>query len=146
MSLGCAGASCGDCCDPVGLDGRVITLIEEWRAWLEAGGTPETAIEGGADPSIFFAIDHWTRYEGPALTEEEHHDFRCDRYDPTTHLCTAYEDRPPVCRNFPWYTEEESAGARAARLPARCSFNLDIPPALRKPGARPLIPIMVVTR
>jgi len=29
------------------------------------------------------------------------HAYQCDRFDPASRLCTAHDDRPPICRAYP---------------------------------------------
>jgi hypothetical protein len=50
--------------------------------------------------------------------------YRCIHYDPETRLCMDHENRPPLCRNFPW--PEGSRPNRSLRLPPMCAFNADI--------------------
>jgi Fe-S-cluster containining protein len=69
----------------------------------------------------------------------------CDAYDPEHGTCTAHEDRPPLCRDYPWYGEQPSAD-RAAHFSRQCSYLADLPPDQRPDGARPLIPLTVVSR
>lgn len=49
--------------------------------------------------------------------------FECRHYDPETRTCGNYENRPDVCRHYPWYGEPPNAG-RA--LPEECSYNADV--------------------
>jgi Fe-S-cluster containining protein len=70
-------------------------------------------------------------------------DLRCDAFDPATRLCTAHEDRPPVCRGYPWYGEDPAGSSRALALYPECSYLIDAPPSLRPEGSRPLIPLTV---
>ena len=47
---------------------------------------------------LIFAAAHWT------ATGERRagmHAYQCDRFDTTTRLCTAHDDRPPICRAYP---------------------------------------------
>lgn len=106
---------CGQCCNPV-------TSIWSTKAL-------KTLPPGNED--VEFILANWTE-----LTEEEalkrdplispkegEHYFSCNRFDPTTNLCTAHDERPPVCRGFPFY------GGRFDSVPARlikCSYWLDI--------------------
>ena len=39
----------------------------------------------------------------------EAHYFACDAYDSESHLCTAHEERPGICRGYPWYGREPTA-------------------------------------
>jgi len=132
MSLGCA--RCGSCCDPVHLDPSNRALIDGCR-----DGTKIAAPGGSAE----FILAHWTEIE----RRDTGATYSCDRYDPDTRACTAHEDRPPVCRNYPWYdddTDPEALRKRAPQVNRCCSFLLDVPPADRGPDARPLIPVTVV--
>ena len=131
MSLGCA--RCGDCCDPVGLNPDVENLI-----WEESAEPSENI-----DPSISFAQEHWFPYEGPLLDGRGVRSYRCDRFNPVTRLCEAYDARPPVCDGFPWYDRGEGEAGSVHALPTRCSFALDVHPLDRRPDARPLIPMTV---
>lgn len=63
--------------------------------------------------------------------------YECKHYDPETRACTNYENRPPVCRDYPQYNNWPNPGAA---LPPECSFNADIgkPVALiAKPTKQP---------
>lgn len=135
MSLGCA--NCGSCCNPVRLDVENRDGMDQWRRYLDAGGdelpTPGTDAE--------FVMEH--------LTEIARNDngatYSCDRYDPVHSRCTAHEDRPKMCRDFPWYNGSDPDTLRkdAPILYRSCSYLLDVPPVDRGPDARPLIPISI---
>lgn len=158
-NLGCA--KCGACCQNLTItaDPTVGSLEhwttkalenvpdprEDWGHWAAHGWTDgqRELAERRYDPDgdlradVDFIADHWHEIDGyPG-------NYRCDRWDPATLLCTAHDERPPVCRNFPWYGAEPGV-ARAASLDSACSFLLDVPPAARPEGARPLIPIEVI--
>jgi Fe-S-cluster containining protein len=144
VSLGCA--ECGDCCDPVGMSGRVRGVIQRWQAWENAGGNRDEA--ENCDPSVWFAIDRWAPILGPmgerSIAEDpEFRNHRCDMFDTTTRLCTAYEGRPPVCSGFPWYGEAQTP-EHIAVLPSRCSYALDVLVASRRRDSKPLIPLRVI--
>ena len=64
----------------------------------------------------------------------------CENYDPAHQMCRAYDRRPPVCSGFPWYGREPGDGGAEPR----CSYWLDVPPADRPEGYRPLIPLTVI--
>ena len=132
MSLGCA--RCGDCCDPVGLSPDIQDVI--WPL-------PGEEMVGDLDPSIRFALHHWVAYEGPLREGWTMRGYRCDRFNTISRLCEAYDERPPVCNEFPWYGDAEGDAARSAALPPRCSYALDTAPPNRRADARPLIPITV---
>jgi Fe-S-cluster containining protein len=54
------------------------------------------ATTGAVD--LVFAAEHWT-----PTGQRAHgmHAYQCDRFDPTTRLCTAHDERPPICRAYP---------------------------------------------
>ena len=134
MSLGCA--RCGDCCDPVGLSPSTTALFDDILEVLTDAYGP------GCDPAGEdwpFIVEHWheiTRHDNGAA------DYACDQFDRDSRLCLARDARPPVCRDFPWYSDVVKDG-RSIR-DRRCSYLLDVPPDLRKPDARPLIPLEVL--
>jgi len=128
-STGCA--RCGDCCNPVVLSFDVFTEIGQYARVAEDLG-----------PNYRFIPQHW--HPISAYTDENGEVWlrlRCDVFDPDTLTCTAYEDRPPVCSDFPWYGQEPDS-VRA--LHDRCSYWFDIPAADRPARARPLIPLEVL--
>lgn len=95
-SLG-ACTACGDCCDPV------------WYP-LGAGDIRQSAATTGAE-DLRFATAHW-RATGDR--RDDLYAYRCDKFDPTTRLCTAHETRPPICRRYPTLLN---------LLPARCTVR-----------------------
>jgi Fe-S-cluster containining protein len=158
MGAGCAG--CGSCCDPVILNDETYELLgkhwtraaldgtpdprtdEGWEAWRAVGNLdadrewicerypPDSDYRADAD----FIAAHW-RPLGD-------HEYRCDRFDPVHRKCMAYGDRPPVCRNYPWYGREPSGSNTDP--PPQCSYLADLPAGERPEGSRPLIPLAVL--
>ena len=57
-------------------------------------------------------------------------------------------EKSPMCSNYPWYgsTPGDVLTKHPGHLPPRCSFALDVAPDLRRPDARPLIPLTVLRR
>jgi Fe-S-cluster containining protein len=51
------------------------------------------------------------------------HYYKCDNYDEDTRRCTDYDNRPDVCRGFPWYDRPPD---ERKVLPPTCSYNADI--------------------
>ena len=49
--------------------------------------------------------------------------YRCDRFDRETRQCTDYENRPDVCRGYPWYGTPPDPNKL---LPPTCSYNADV--------------------
>jgi Fe-S-cluster containining protein len=140
VSLGCA-SGCGACCDPVVLDfGTWTKALEQSRrcSAAEADSPREWA-------SVVFIARHWHPVAAWRTDSGEPKiDLRCDAFDPGTRLCTAREDRPPVCRDYPWYGDDPVTCGRGPDLYPSCSYLADLPPSQRPEGARPLIPITPV--
>jgi Fe-S-cluster containining protein len=76
--------ACGDCCDPV------------WYPLGPADIRQSAAITGAED--LRFAAEHWS---ATGRRDDGMHAYHCDRFDPDTRLCTAHEERPPICRAYP---------------------------------------------
>lgn len=78
-------ARCGDCCDPV----------EFSRADHESIVRDASTYAPGSDlrASADFIATHWTPID------DDH--CACDQFDSRSRLCSAHENRPPVCRDFP---------------------------------------------
>jgi Fe-S-cluster containining protein len=127
----CAG--CGDCCE------SIVLSISPWEIDALAEET------GGEDP--IFIRAHWTPTgETRDAAGNPGYEYVCRRLDPETRRCTAHDDRPHVCRGYPWYDDPSPEGkvARAPFLHRRCSHLIDVPAADRPAGSRPLLPLTVV--
>jgi Fe-S-cluster containining protein len=162
-SVGCA--ACGACCDPVIISDRTSALLEGWStqsvrnapdpaddagwAWWRGRGWPDDQREnviaaydpdGDLRADADFAATHWTVLDRAAhpLFGDNFARIRCDAFDAESRRCTAHQDRPPVCRGYPWFGAPSAR--RAAGLPRQCSYLLDLPVADRPAGARPLTP------
>lgn len=169
-SLGCSG--CGDCCEEIYLSGATLTDLSRWTTaaldgvpdprvdenweWWTRQPRPERRDRNWHDDLRPQAIEHydpdgWRRKNADFLTEHWHpvedkpDAHSCDAFDSVHRRCTVYEARPPVCSGYPWYGEEPTP-SRITRTGSRCSYLLDLSPADRPEGARPLIPIEVVQR
>lgn len=136
MSLGCA--RCGNCCDPVHLApdqaAKIDVVVELMTDVYSPGCTLNPQDERA------WMIEHWHEIR---RDDDGGVAYRCDQFDPETRACTAHNDRPPVCRNYPFYDrpgDPRELGRPNADGPS-CSFWLDVPPAERPAGVRPLIPI-----
>lgn len=102
-------SACGDCCDPV------------WYPW-GAADVRQRATSATDSADLTFIARHW-RPTGE--TREGLHAYACDFFDPDSRLCTAHDQRPPICRGYPWYDDEP--GARLVVLPLACAFRADYP-------------------
>ena len=112
---------CGDCCDPV------------WYPFGPADIRQSAATTRAAD--LVFAAAHW--HATGERDDDGRHAYRCDRFDRETRLCTAHDERPPICRGYPWYDDvhrgaSDRAGPRQlVVLPARCAFREELEPPAR---------------
>jgi Fe-S-cluster containining protein len=53
--------------------------------------------------------------------------YACDRYDPVSRECTAYDERPPLCSGYPFYGKPLGDPWNTNKaLPEECSFRADI--------------------
>ena len=105
-------SACGDCCDPV---------------WFSLGPADlrQGAVTARTEPhasNLAFAARHWQATG--AVDRDGRHAYTCAAFDPQTRLCTAHEDRPPVCRGYPWYDRPPTRAE--PRLPDRCSHHADL--------------------
>jgi Fe-S-cluster containining protein len=90
--------ACGDCCDPV------------WYPLGAADIRQSASTTGAAD--LVFAAAHW---HATGQRSEDLHGYQCDRFDRETRLCTAHDERPPICRAYPILLNI---------LPTRCTVRL----------------------
>lgn len=100
---------CGRCCDPV-------TVGEQSRAEALADRTARFDDRDVA----------WLARLEPTGTEGQ---WRCPDFDNVTRLCM-HEDRPPVCRDYPFYGDSHDLPGLAA-----CSYWSVTPVALAGLGA-----------
>lgn len=139
--MDCGG--CGACCDPVWL---AMDPLEVARCLaLDAAGRRFSTREG--EVNVRFIAEHMTPlvpqpesyYDGEPAATSGHTAWRCDKYDPVSRLCTAHDDRPPICRGYPWYGDEPRGNATAV-LPG-CSHLWDLKPGDRGPLPGRLLPL-----
>lgn len=131
---------CGDCCDPINLSVGQLARMHEYGRWYADGNRYDPDDEGFAEDretkgrervayglerhvqDCLFALEHWTSLGPCDWSEGKGENAACDRFDTETRLCTAHDDRPPVCRDYPWYGGEVTE-ERKLVLPTRCSFR-----------------------
>jgi len=65
-----------------------------------------------------FIRDHWRFLEGDSGK------MYCLKFDKEARLCTVHNEKPPVCRGFPWYGKEPNP--KAIEAYPNCSFWSDI--------------------
>lgn len=93
-------SACGACCDPV------------WYPFGPADVRQSAATTEA--PDLVFAAAHW-RATGQR-TPDGLYAYTCDRFDPLTRLCTAHDERPPICRRYP---------VLGNVLPEPCAYRAD---------------------
>ena len=114
---------CGACCRVIALE-QSPEEIRQMAALTRVLGIPSDHV---------FAAEHWhplTREEAmrgnPFYTSRlpaSAHLYRCDRLG-ADGRCTAYEERPLVCRGYPWY----GGPPRDAPLAdPECGYAVDLP-------------------
>lgn len=126
---GCA--KCGDCCEEI------------WIAYSKAGLERELAsgeLSSKNAESMRFVLKHWTRIPRNRLSRNNVAPggfyYTCDRFDAVERTCTAHEDRPPICQDFPWYGKEPDPVRLTGHR--RCSFWHDVPQELWPDNLEPL--------
>lgn len=62
---------------------------------------------------------------------------RCPRYDQATRRCTDYDNRPPVCRDYPTGYDGFGQPGLIPDLPHECEFWADLRPDIRPAGWYP---------
>lgn len=139
MTAGCNG--CGACCDPFVTtvapihlqDGAADRVIGREEAdWMRAHLTPLRRKDGLARvkdyiraggfsdmPPLRDRLTGKLRFEVGLLPS---HFYTCDIFDPVTRKCTDYDNRPGVCRDYPWYGSPPDPNKS---LPTMCSYRAD---------------------
>ncbi|HEX7409075.1 MAG TPA: YkgJ family cysteine cluster protein [Candidatus Binatia bacterium] len=112
---------CGACC-------RVLTLAQSPEEVMATA-----ALTGvlGIPSDAAFAAKHWHSLTGDEATRRnpfytsrlsaDAHLYRCDQLGEDGR-CTAYEERPLVCRGYPWYGQPPRLMTLAD---ADCSYAVD---------------------
>ena len=141
--MDCAG--CGSCCDPVWLELDALELAT-LLARMQAGARVSSA---DGEANLRFIGEHMvplaeqpeTYLDGGPAATSGHTAWSCDRYDPVAKLCTAHDDRPPICRGWPWYGDPPYA---MSSMPGECSHQWDREPGERGPLPGRLLPLWPV--
>jgi len=137
--MGATCGKCGDCCkvialaQPLGYYRAYLRYYRQWDRYRAGGGTaqPEQPSNPDTRRNAAFIGKHWhrvTRAEAarllPGMGAAGAYYYTCDAWDATTRRCTAREERPPICSDFPWY------GGTVGTLHSaftRCTFWRDVP-------------------
>lgn len=157
--LGCA--MCGDCCVEVKL--RTSPADIQARASLPGGvsfaaqgrGYIRRAQNAGGVMREAVFLARWLEFTGRVIKADwgtnddgstnyvTRFVYRCLKFDEVNRVCTAHDERPPMCSGYPWYGREPDPGS-INRDETRCSYWLDVDPEERPEGVRPLIPLTVL--
>lgn len=133
--------SCGACCSPVVsvfaptdlrrmMPGRLSPTARLDIAHLRDHCTPISRREGLARAP--YLSDGVTVMGVPGSPESTMISFsffyECEYFDSDTRRCTNYDNRPPMCADYPWYGQDPLATEteRSKALPRMCSFRADI--------------------
>jgi Fe-S-cluster containining protein len=130
---------CGDCCESIWLNTTKTRMRQSMVAvdpdidpdvWIAIGWTVESARR--ARENAKFLLQHWHRSSGGGKNIR----WSCDAFNSETRLCEAHDERPAVCRDYPWYGGAPKEGV-LNKLP-KCSFWADLPIAQRPVGWQPI--------
>lgn len=118
-------AGCGACCDPIVLPYGpfdIATSNREELVWMRNNTTHMPAREG--KPRYLAHLAH----PDQVLIAEDGESvnmffYRCHHYDEERRVCTAYDTRPDMCRDYPWHGESPDS---AKALPKTCGFLVDV--------------------
>jgi Fe-S-cluster containining protein len=119
MGVGECTPGCGACCEDIVIPYTKTAMREA----LAAGVVTDDKSRRDRE----FILEHWHRVGGGGTATH----WACDRFDTATRLCTAHDDRPPVCSGFPWYSSQPG-GERIDHLPRACTYVTRTPVRLRQ--------------
>lgn len=132
QSLGCA--RCGECCE-----------------FIVLSFDPRVENRDRAPGNAALYRDYWTVEwaddHGPGRWPTTGYVVTCKAYDAEHRACT-HPDRPPICRDYPWYSQHPTSDVTVDRKVltdgvTACSYALDAPGWADR-GLRPLLPVEVV--
>lgn len=116
---------CGQCCDPVMLPySRMEAIFDpsiplEERQWADRCLTAMPVKEAHLKAPWLIGRLLADRFGNPSSPFF----FRCSNFDPATRQCTDYDNRPGMCRGYPWYGGQPRTDAA---LPPDCSYQADL--------------------
>lgn len=109
--------NCGSCCDPVSLSHETANRLYAF---------------GPAQPQAAWAWEHWSPV-APDGNDGVH--LVCINYDPQSRACLDYDNRPPVCREFPFYGRDPNE--KLNTLSRVCGYQAEL--------GRTVLPLVQVT-
>ena len=124
---------CGGCCNPVTLPRHSVTKSRikgepEWQFSAPDGDDPERCKTWVRDDLRRISQGEALRRR-PSLAIDPSWNrgvffYECRHYDSALRQCRDYENRPSICRGFPWYGKEPIADTLEA-LPD-CGYREDL--------------------
>lgn len=108
-------AMCGDCCENIGLNVDVSIM----KARLANG-----RVAGKDRKELLFITENFIP-TGRVETRggKTKRILKCLKFDKKTRQCTAHDERPTLCRRYPWYGGEPVKGDTT--MGGRCSYLAD---------------------
>lgn len=147
---------CGDCCEAIPFNRSLDYMRERIKAYQDwafyYSNNPDYE-PGENEPTLeqtkknyedaTFIVKHWTRIEKeeavglmPLLSDQKKYFYTCNMLDKETRLCTAHDERPPVCRDYPWYDRKPSGKSLVSK---RCGFWYDVDEEERPDNILPIV-------
>lgn len=126
---------CGQCCEVIALSyrpdqadllhirGEIPKDEAEWAKNCLVPMSRRTVKELQPDLLHLMVPPPWLVNEKLKRGEVIPYYYSCNNWDPETKQCMDYENRPALCRGFPWFDKPPS---RLKYLPTQCSFRADV--------------------
>lgn len=112
---------CGDCCDVIRLKQTKQELRErkfrDYEFLMKNWKRISKSVANSINPSL-------VKLE--LVSEKKSFYYSCEKFNSTTRTCEAHEERPSVCRGFPWYNGLIEPNQLTLSPYKRCSFWNDV--------------------
>lgn len=128
-------AGCAHCCNPVVLPVTQLEIAQTLPTTRDEAADRRFILEDLTPIPFKVGMQQSPHLQGRTLASTADGDqvhpnfFSCRHFDTATRLCMNYENRPPVCREFPRYGRPAVSPKMA--LPFECAFNDDVPVEFR---------------
>lgn len=113
-------SKCGLCCERIAIGWNPEEVEDMVAGWENPGVNVQE--------DVAFIKKHWSLID-PKPTDHvmsSAYYAKCDMFDVENRLCMAHEDRPPVCKGYPWYGNDPKEYIKKTTLYPQCSFNADV--------------------
>lgn len=136
MSASCN--RCGDCCSPVLLSPQRHAMMLWWSEQPDPATDDKLPPEVAELQRVMWLNGQWARHDLRMVdilrgATTDLIAFECRHFDKDSRLCTAHDQRPPVCSGFPWYDRPPlTAGLMPPSI--RCSYWEDVAVEIRPKG------------